>query len=275
MIGTIGGGEPIDLYRLTVNAATAGFQFQLSSPSAATASPRFWLFDGSGRVMGEWPSSTGERLTHHFRTRQFLLRLDTVSRSLARQSQWPTRFGRAARLSVVGATVQCADRPGDCNRRWRDSPFDREHAPRGSIVAPLSTLNAAPSRGNTSGLSTPAPAPNDVTAGFRVSVGSMPTRLNPAGGRPDVRGRSQFRRDPYLPGADREPTDRLLAASVQDRHTEPDSSNRPDGSQTHGGLIALRGPGGFPLLGADAIGSWRGARTRPSRPGAVSALTAC
>ena len=128
----------------------------------------------------------------------------------------------------------------------------------GALVAPLSTLTAAPSRGDSSALSTPGPAPSDVTAGFRVSVGSMPTRsAQPAGGLMSE-GEASSGVIPTYPVLDREPTDRLLAASVQDHRTEPDSSNRPDGSQTEGGLIALRGPGGFPLLGADAIGSWRG-----------------
>ena len=86
----------------------------------------------------------------------------------------------------------------------------------------------------------------------------MPTRsAQPAGGLMSE-GEASSGVIPSYSALDREPTDRLLATSGQGHRTESDSSNRPDGSQTDGGLIALRGPGGFPLLGADAIGSWRG-----------------
>jgi hypothetical protein len=86
----------------------------------------------------------------------------------------------------------------------------------------------------------------------------MPTRsAQPAGGLMSE-GEAGSGVSPAYPVLDRQPTDRLLTASVQDHRAESDSSSTPDGSQTSGGLIALRGPGGFPLLGADAIGGWRG-----------------
>jgi len=260
VIGTIGGGEPIDLYRLTVSAATAGFQFELvSSPSASTASPRFWLFDGSGKVMGEWSASTGASgspitfaLDNSFSGSTLFLGVSPGNPNGQPGSAgplgyqlWVQRF--SAPTDLATATGAGAILPSIASTLFV-----------GALVAPLSTLNAAPSRGDFSALSTPGPAPNDVTAGFRVSVGSMPTRsAQPAGGLMSE-GEASSGVIPTYPVLDREPTDRLLAASVQDHRRESDSSNRPDGSQTDGGLIALRGPGGFPLLGADAIGSWRG-----------------
>jgi hypothetical protein len=86
----------------------------------------------------------------------------------------------------------------------------------------------------------------------------MPTRsAQPAGGLMSE-GEASSGVIPGDSALDREPTDKLLATSGEGHRTEFDSSIRPNGSQTEGGLIALRGPGGFPLLGADAIGSWRG-----------------
>jgi hypothetical protein len=86
----------------------------------------------------------------------------------------------------------------------------------------------------------------------------MPTRsAQPAGGLMSE-GEASPGVIPAYPTLDREPTDRLLAASDQGHRAESGLLTRPDGPGTDGGLIALRGPGGFPLLGADALGSWRG-----------------
>ncbi len=260
VIGTIGGGEPIDIYRLTVNAATAGFQFELaSSRSVSTASPRFWLFDASGRVMGAWPSSTGAggslitfALDSSFSGSTLFLGVSTGNPNGQTGSVaplgyqlWVQRFSATADLAT--ATGAGAILPSIASTLFV-----------GALVAPLSTLTAAPSRGDSSTPSTAAPTANDLTTGFRVSVGSMPTRsAQPAGGLMSE-GEASSGTIPGYSALDREPTDRLLATSGQGHRTESDLSNTPDGSQTDGGLIALRGPGGFPLLGADAIGSWRG-----------------
>ena len=203
VIGTIGGGEPIDLYRLTVSAATAGFQFELvSSPSASTASPRFWLFDGSGRVMGEWPSSTGSSgslitfaLDNSFSGSSLFLGVSPgnpngrqVRPCLLGYQLWVQRF--SAPTDLATATGAGAILPSIASTLFV-----------GALVVPLLTLTAAPSRGDSSAVSTPAPAPNDLTAGFRVSVGSMPTRsAQPAGGLMSE-GEASSRRDLCLPGA--------------------------------------------------------------------------
>jgi hypothetical protein len=260
VIGTIGGGEPIDLYRLTVSAATAGFQFELvSSPSVSTALPRFWLFDGSGRVMGEWSSSAGASgslitfaLDNSFSGSTLFLGVSPGNLNGQPGSEAPVGYQLWVQRFSASTDLATATGAGAILPSIASTLFV------GALVAPLSTLTAAPSRGDSSALSTPGPAPNDVTAGFRVSVGSMPTRsAQPAGGLMSE-GEASSGVIPTDAVLDREPTDRLRAASVQDQRTESDSSNRPDGSEADGGLIALRGPGGFPLLGADAIGSWRG-----------------
>jgi hypothetical protein len=264
VIGTIGGGEPIDLYRLTVSAATAGFQFELaSSPSASTALPQFWLIDGSGRVMGEWSASTGGSgslislaLDNSFSGSSMFLGVSPGSPNgqaglgvPVGYQLWVQRFSTSTDL--VTAMGAGAILPSIASTLFV-----------GALVAPLSNVSAAPSRGDSPALSTStsttSPAPNDPSTAFRVSVGSMPTRsAQPAGGL-----MSEGETSPVVIAAfaapDSEPTDSLLAASVHGRRTESDSSNSPGRSETDGGLIALRGPGGFPLMGADAIGSWRG-----------------
>jgi len=264
VIGTIGGGEPIDLYKLTVSAATAGFQFELvASPSASAGSPRLWLFDGSGRVMGEWSSSAGVgdspisfALNNSFSGSTLFLGVSPGSPS--GQAGWAAPVGYQLWVQRFSASADLASATG----AGAILPSIASTLFVGALVGPLSTLSAAPSRGDSPVLSTSTststPAPNDFVTGFRVSVGSMPTRsAQPAGGLMSE-GESSSVLNPAYTAVEREPTDRLLMASVQGRRTESESSNRPGGSETEGGLIAVRGPGGFPLLGADAIGSWRG-----------------
>lgn len=260
VIGTIGGGEPIDLYKLTVNAATAGFQFELvSSPSASASPARFWLFDGSGRVMGEWSSSTGPSgslitfaLDNSFSGSSLFLGVSPGSSNGQAGSTtplgyqlWVERF--SAPIDLAAATGAGAILPSIASTLFV-----------GALVGPLSSLTAASARGDSSALSTSTPSANDLTTGFRVSVGSMPTRsAQPAGGLMSE-GEDSSVRNVAAAAVDREPTDALLATSVQSHRTDLDPSSKPGGSENEAGLIALRGPGGFPLLGADAIGGWRG-----------------
>jgi hypothetical protein len=58
VVGSIVPGDPIDLYRMTLGAGATGVDFGLvSRQSAPTVPLQFWLYDGSGRLLGEW--STG------------------------------------------------------------------------------------------------------------------------------------------------------------------------------------------------------------------------
>jgi hypothetical protein len=260
VIGTIGGGEPIDLYKLTVNAATAGFQFELvASPSASASSARFWLFDSSGRVMGEWSSSTGPSgslitfaLDNSFSGSSLFLGVSPGGPNGQAGSTTPLGYqlwvdSFSAPTDLAAATGAGAILPSIASTLFV-----------GALVGPLSSLTAASARGDPSALSTSPPTANDLTTGFRVSVGSMPTRsAQPAGGLMSE-GEDSSVLNAAATAVDREPTDALLAASVQSHRTDLEPSSRPGGSENEAGLIALRGPGGFPLLGADAIGGWRG-----------------
>jgi hypothetical protein len=264
VIGTIGGGEPIDLYRLTVSAATAGFQFQLvSSPPASAGSLQFWLFDGSGKVMGEWSSGTGASGSFI----NFALDNSFSGSSLFVGVSPGNPNGQAGSAAPLGYQlwVQRFNAPTDLATATGAGAILPSIASTlfvGALVGPLSTLSAAASQGDSSALTTTTPtptsAPSDLTTGFRVSVGSTPTRSAEAAGGLMSEGEDRTVVVHVFTAVDRETTDKLLAESVQGPRTESGSSNRPGGSETEGGLITLRGPGGFPLLGADAIGSWRG-----------------
>jgi hypothetical protein len=265
VIGTIGGGDPIDLYRLTLSAGTRGFQFELDSPQPLSTAPlQFWMFDGSGRVIGKWsssPDSSGSPIS---------LELDTQF------------SGSTLYLGISGANHNGPAAP----TLWIDyqlwvqrftAPVSPSAASEGisipsptstslflgALVQPLTALSAAQSRGNAS---TPAPAastPRDTGIDIRVGVGSLPTRsAEPSGG-------VMSDGDPpsaalYLSSAtDREGVDRFLTTppvSPKDS-IEPLARNRRE--EALDSLVVHRGPGGFPLLGAEAVGNWRRIPTVP------------
>jgi hypothetical protein len=55
VIGTLGPGNPIDLYRLTVSVGEGRLDFVLLTSQSASAIPTdFGLFDGSGQLPGQW-----------------------------------------------------------------------------------------------------------------------------------------------------------------------------------------------------------------------------
>ena len=58
IVGSMGAGDPIDLYRLTLNEGVGRLSFSLTSNDGGLAAPmQFEVFDGSGRMLGVWTSS--------------------------------------------------------------------------------------------------------------------------------------------------------------------------------------------------------------------------
>ena len=57
VIGTLGSGNSIDFYQMTIGAAAAGIQFELVAQQPAASTPvQLSLYDASGRVLGTWTS---------------------------------------------------------------------------------------------------------------------------------------------------------------------------------------------------------------------------
>ena len=55
VVGTLGSGEPIDLYRVTLSSGVSGLNFGLESDQSALTIPmQLQVFDASGHLLGEW-----------------------------------------------------------------------------------------------------------------------------------------------------------------------------------------------------------------------------
>lgn len=248
VIGSLDSGDLIDFYEMHIGTGTAGLQFELDVTSGQT-SPlvplRFMLFDETGRVLGSWTTGDapgGLPIT---------LKLDG---------------GPAGATLYLGISGTIPNGPGGTPptvdyqlwvARLAATPFPTSVSPPSST--PLQPVIPSEGIASPKGDAQPTPAPilNAPGDGLRLAVGSVPTySAGPIGGAI----------------ADHDPMTALdqLTASVKlewvDRPNETPALNpgemvgpaaifgRGSGS---GALVALRGPGGFPLLEASAIGNWR------------------
>jgi len=263
VIGTLGSDNPVDFYQLTIGAAAAGIQFELVAQQPAASTPvQLSLYDASGRVLGTWTSGARPQP-------------DGSALSLDLPSQFPDStlyIGISAPSSSGASPAGLA--PTTDYQLWvarstaPDPPLSTGTGI-GSAAVPnaSSTLILGPFQPST----TPPPdqqaqasAPISTTAtagtgaGLALAAGSLPTRAaGPLGG-------------VLANGDTNQPAGRQLSVTVNlegsvrssppsdlDPRVAPGPRAEPgqeDGPQQ---VMAIRGPGGFPLLGAAAIGNWR------------------
>jgi hypothetical protein len=263
VIGTIGQGDPIDIYRLAVNAGTSGFQFELVTQQPLSTAPvQFWLFDDTGRVMGTWlssPSSSGSSLNLEVAT-------PFTGSSLFLGISGVNQNGSAGASAAIDYQL-CMQRftgsagPTITAEAGASLPSITSALFVGALVQPLTTLGAAQSQGGTvaaGSLSLPPPAPS-TAIGLRVGVGSLLTRsAEPSGGVVSEGDASTAALQlSAVQGQGQGGADRLLQAAVQNTGDETEPLSGPTLDEASGGLSTLRGPGGFPLLGAGPVGGWR------------------
>jgi hypothetical protein len=266
VIGTIGGGDPIDLYRLTVGPHTSGFQFELVSQSWSSTVPlSFQLFDGSGKVVGTGfssPDITGSpinfALDNHFSGSALFLGISAPGQNgpgagaMTDYQLWVQQFTTPlVPPSPAGAVALL---PATTNALFV-----------GAIVQPLTAtvvISVPAPEGFSNSVATNAIA-KATGIEIRVAVESLPThQAQPSGGVMSAES------DLLSPAVG------LAAAITPERESSPadvghsfEVGNRPlahsASEEAREGLIALSGPGGFPLLAADAIGNWQ--RTTDNR----------
>jgi hypothetical protein len=260
VIGTIGGGDPIDFYRLTVGPQTSGFQFELVSQSWSSTVPlSFQLFDSSGKVVGTGSSSpdmTGPPinfvLDNHFSGSTLFLGISAPGQnglgagSVIDYQLWVQQF--TTPLGPPSPAGAVAFIPATAGALFI-----------GALVQPL-TAQAVVSVPAPEGYSIPVTT-NTVANGtgieIRVAVESLPThQAEPSGGvmsaASDIPSVSLGLAAAITPEGTFSPPD--VGHSSEFRN-EPPMHNASEG--TRDGLIALAGPGGFPLLAADAMGNWQ------------------
>ena len=111
-MGIIGAGDPIDLYRLTLSAATAELDFSLESGQSSPV--QLQLFDGSGRFLGEW--STGETGTQSLNFGLASLPAGTTV-YVGVSAENPTGTGSSCTIYEYQLWISIQIRAGQFNRR--------------------------------------------------------------------------------------------------------------------------------------------------------------
>jgi len=272
VIGAIAPGDTTDYYRLAASSITEAVDFALTSTQPGSAVPlQIQLFDSSGQLLGLWNSGGQGSATVHFEL-----------------SMLPT--GSALYLGISATNPLGAKEASGAidYQLWigRSSAVDRSTAGLGaasplspSALTPISTLPLTTVSG--SGV----PAAPGASQAARAAGRDDASSLRGVVGSPEIRSAS--------PSAgllsDR---DRPLHSGTDFRTTEPQSWGDPasgmaatePGGQVEStaaatpgkgdaDLVVIRGPGGFPLLGAVAIGHRRktpgGPIGDPARPLAV------
>jgi hypothetical protein len=266
VVGTTASGEPIDLYRLTLTAGAASLDFGLvSNPSAATAPVQLQLFDGSGQVLGEWSVGGQGAASLH-----------------AGLGSLPA--GATVYFGVTGGNSSgpAGSSPAINYQLWvsLQSPTDRAAAAPGpgpnlssAAILPLSgsailpqggsppLASASPGGGPSGGDSqAAATAPPNQGSSLRVAVGSpamrsaRPSEGLLADGDPAPAVASDFNAV-----VNKEWDERSLTGPTSRPADDPDPGPAPRSQrdQEPDALVVIQGPGGFPLLGAVAIGHHR------------------
>jgi hypothetical protein len=275
VIGTLGQGDVIDLYRMSLSASTVGVQLALVSHLSGADAPspvQLSVFDGTGRVLGTWSSDsapTGVGGT---------IRFDPAS-----QAAGSTLFLgiSAAGLNGAGGSVPTTD-----YQLWvaRLAAPDRSAASDGPAATPLvNSASASPSALAPFQSSAPvAPGPQaqgsstassqaavgllaagpgagaGSSTGVSVVVGGMSTRAaGPLGGVLATGDPTSVAVRPFSVTVTLDRADRHAGRLRLDLLDGAGDRARPDAPIEPEAQVALRGPGGFPLLGAAAIGDWR------------------
>jgi len=254
VIGTTGTGAPIDLYRLTLSAGAESLDFALVADQPVPT--QFQVFDGSGQQLGEW--SVGGQGTAS-------LHAELGSLSAGSTLYLGITAGNASGTGGPAATVNYQlwiNIQSTTNLSTTATAASTTVPSLGFITAIASPLTfstglgVVPSSGDSAQVT--ATSPPNQGDGLRLSAGSPAMRsARPSGGLlsdgdpapPATRdfnaavNKEWDERSPSGPsardGKDVEPT------ALSGREQEPDA------------LVVTRGPGGFPLLGAVAIGHRR------------------
>jgi hypothetical protein len=256
VVGRIATGDPIDLYRLTLNVGAGRLDFSLVSTQGDQPAPiQIQIFDGSGQTLGVWSSGAGGG--------------GPLQSELSSLPPGTTLyFGITPGGSGPGAGPSQAidyqlwiDRQSPVDHSTSDlttvsnSAFGALVLVGGPALATFAGLGAAAPTGDTQ--ATPVPLPNQQV-GVAVTFGSVGTRS----ARPSAGLLSEG--DPTPPEArdfsaavnkDWDEPSRIGALPREANEVEPTALSRRENEPD--ALVVIDGPGGFPLLGAVAIGHRR------------------
>jgi hypothetical protein len=261
VIGNLGSDNPIDVFEMNLGAGTAAIQFQLAAQQPAASTPvQLSLYDATGRVLGTWTSGAGGQPGALPITLELPSQLLSPSLYLGISALSPSGNGPAGSVSTTDYQLWVS--------RLTTPELHPTDGTNGAIP-PLPNSSSAlvlgpfqPSSSVSSGQQAQAPLSISTAAGtgsgLALTAGFLPTRAaGPLGGAVASGNTIQQGGQSLIVTVNVKASDRssllpdLEPAVAQGSRAEPDQG---EGLQ---GAVAIRGPGGFPLRGAAAIGQWR------------------
>jgi hypothetical protein len=248
VIGRLDVGDTIDLYRVVVG--TGSLVLRLGATFGQTSSPAFrlWVFDGLGRLLAGGTAADGESA----------LSIDPLKLGLAAGSTVYVGISPMSGRSAAPAGYQLwflrGDDSGDPPGRDVESPpivagLDAAASGR-SVVPPasLTTVSALISPGGSlANLNTPAMGGAPVATAPLPTLSAAPTGGILADGAPTTVLAMRTDAESYPKGDETAAQDDLVGVD--------EGAELPDEASP---LIALQGSDSIPLLGAAALGDWRG-----------------
>jgi hypothetical protein len=257
VVGTTASGQPIDLYRLTLTAGAAGLDFGLIADQSAPMVPlQIQLFDGSGQVLGAWTVGGQGPPSLHAGLGGLPAGSTVYFGINAGNSSGPAGSSAAVDyqlwVSLQTTTARAASAPGPVA-----TPSASGIVPP-SAVAPLPVATSpgvVPSRGDSQ--AAPAAPPNQG-GNLRVTVGAPGLRsAKPSEGLSAVDHPTPAIASDFHAVVNKEWDERSLTDSTlrpaDGAEPAPRVGREPQGDA----LVVIPGPGGFPLLGAVALGHRR------------------
>jgi hypothetical protein len=254
VVGTLGSGDPIDLYRVTLSSGAVGLNFGLESDQSAQTVPmQLQVFDGWGHMLGEW-SLDGQSTTSVYGGLGALPAGSTLYFGITAG----TPSGLAGPSTAIGYQLWVARQASPSST----TASSAEPTGPPSAIAPIASplpASTGPGAQPSNGVSpaTPTSPPNE-SGGLLVAVGSPAMRsARPSGGLlsdgdPAPPAASDFNAVVNKEWDERSPTGPMLSqgrdvesTTLSGREREPEA------------LVVINGPGGFRLLGAVALGHRR------------------
>jgi hypothetical protein len=265
VIGNLGPDGPPDLFAMTLDAKTAGVQLELvTQQPAASPAVQFALYDATGRVLGTWtaggqPVSGSDAVSLQFPSQSLTT---TIYLGIA----VPSAGGSGPVGSLPGGSYQLwvtrlagVDRASGTTTGTGDGPAAMPSPTSAQILGPFpGAASPPPGQQVQAAASSAAGAGAGAGLGLALAGGSLPTRAaGPLGGVLASGDTSQAAVRRLTVRVNREGDERVLHPFQGDPAvaTGPQVESGPEGDAR--ALVAIPGPGGFPLLGATAIGNWR------------------
>jgi len=268
VVGTLGAGDGIDLYQLTLDSIPERLDFGLVMQGGGGSVPAtFQILDGSGQVLGTWNLGSVGNSSIQVDIEKLSPGSSLYLGVSAGNSNTPVgAFGnvdyqlwvaRQPALPLTSSTI--------------GSPTQLPFAISGltPLLIPLTAVGLPSPQGGSAAALT---APGTVSATLSVTVGSLAIRSAGA-------SRGLLSNDEPAPFAVQGPgtsaPQEVAAGSLARPESEREGEPRPGEPAVAGrdpeASVVVIGTGGFPLMGATAVGYWR---LRGTDPEAVPEMTA-